>query len=249
MTYVVAIDDTDMPGTKGTGWLVQEMCELMQSKGLATSSAISRHQLFVHEDVPFTSHNSSMSFEMDLQGGDIEKATSFMVCFLKERAQKGSDPGLCILDPQSHGDLSDLFQYARNAKTTVLSKDIAYDQAEKLGVYLSEHGGTGDGVIGALAGVGLRMLGEDGRYRGWYHLGNRGETIDVAKIHSALPFIDAVITESKKVLSTDTQLTISSEKIKTVRKNHQQVMIVVPNDLPNAQTEYRIISSREAKVY
>ena len=31
---------------------------------------------------------------------------------------------------------------------------------------LSEHGGTGDGVIGALAGVGLRLSGSDGRIKG-----------------------------------------------------------------------------------
>lgn len=249
MTYLVAIDDTDMPGTKGTGWLVQELCELMEAKGLASSSPISRHQLFVHEDVPFTSHNSSMCFEMDLHSASLEDAKRFMISFLEEHAQDGSDPGLCIVNPSDHDDLAELHAYAQSAKTTVLSKTIAYDLAKKLGIYLSEHGGTGDGVVGALAGTGLRMLGNDGRYRGWYHLGNGGDVLSVGDIHTTLPFVDAVTTESGKILGYDTRVTISSEKIKAVRKNKQQVMIVVENDLPEAATEYRIISSREAKIY
>ena len=44
---------------------------------------------------------------------------------------------------------------------------MAYDLAEKLGVHLSEHGGTGQGVVGALAGIGLRISGKDGRMKGW----------------------------------------------------------------------------------
>jgi hypothetical protein len=47
---------------------------------------------------------------------------------------------------------------------------MAYDLAEKIGVHLSEHGGTGQGVIGALAGIGLRMSGKDGRMKGWLHI-------------------------------------------------------------------------------
>jgi len=69
MNYLVCIDDTDMPGTKGTGWLVQELGELLSAKGLAICSPISRHQLFVHEDIPYTSHNSSMCFELTLKQG------------------------------------------------------------------------------------------------------------------------------------------------------------------------------------
>lgn len=249
MTYVVAIDDTDMPGTKGTGWLVQEMCELMESTSIAKSSAITRHQLFVHKDVPFTSHNSSMCFEMDLQDATIKEATAFMISFLEKRAQPGSDPGLCIINPEDHDDLTELFDYAKSAKTTVLSKNIAYKKAEKLGIYLTEHGGTGDGVVGALAGIGLRMLGYDGRYRGWFHMGNAGNIVSVEDICTTLPFIDAIITESGAEIANNVKLTLSSEKIKTIRKNHQQVIMVVPNDRKDALTEYRIISSYEAKVY
>lgn len=37
---------------KGTGWLVQELCEKIQTRGMGTCSPISRHQLFIHNDIP-----------------------------------------------------------------------------------------------------------------------------------------------------------------------------------------------------
>ena len=71
MRYWICMDDTDMPGTKGTGWLVQEICRELKDLGLGESSAISRHQLFVHEDIPFTSHNSAMCFELELENENL----------------------------------------------------------------------------------------------------------------------------------------------------------------------------------
>jgi len=54
----------------------------------------------------------------------------------------------------------------RRATCSVLTKKEAYPLAEKLGIHLSEHGGTGDGVVGALAESGLRMTGNHCRFRG-----------------------------------------------------------------------------------
>jgi hypothetical protein len=48
----------------------------------------------------------------------------------------------------------------------VLTKQEAYDLAYYLGIHLSEHGGTGDGIIGAMAGVGLRLSGNHGEAKG-----------------------------------------------------------------------------------
>jgi hypothetical protein len=44
MNYMVCIDDTDMPGTRGTGWLVEDLCNILAAEKLAAASAISRHQ-------------------------------------------------------------------------------------------------------------------------------------------------------------------------------------------------------------
>lgn len=247
MNYLISVDDTDMPGTKGTGWLVQEMCEHLAITYDATCHPISRHQLFVHEDVPFTSHNSAMCFEMELEE-DIDPVIHWAASFLEKRAEKGADPGLCVARQDDRLEDEQLIAFGRCAKGTLLTKNDAYALARKTGIHLSEHGGTGDGVIGAVAGVGLRLAGNDGRYRGWFHVGKEGETIGVGELCS-YPFIDAVCTGSGlKLLSSDT-VQIGSDKLKTIRMNNQQIVIVTENEPASNLPSYRTITHREAKSY
>jgi hypothetical protein len=50
------------------------------------------------------------------------------------------------------------------AQGRVLRKQDAMKMADDTGMYLEELGGSGDGIIGALAGLGLCSSGADGRY-------------------------------------------------------------------------------------
>ena len=54
--------------------------------------------------------------------------------------------------------------FARRAKLEVLSIREAQQTAADAGVQLLGLTGTGVGIIGALAGIGLRRAGEDGRF-------------------------------------------------------------------------------------
>jgi len=248
MKYLVCIDDTDMPGTKGTGWLVQEMCEQIETLG-GNCSSISRHQLFVHEDIPYTSHNSSMCFEINLENQTMEPIISYMANFLETRSQKGSDPGLCVAKLDKALGQKELIAFGKMAKQAVTSKAAAYDLAWKTGIHLSEHGGTGDGVVGAVAGVGLRLSGNDGRYRGWYHLGRPGSVVRVDKL-CQFPFIDQLVTKSGTILLPDLSVSIGSEKTKTVRMDSRQVVVVLKNEeMEKTGIEYRTITKQEAKQY
>lgn len=249
MDLLICIDDTDMPGTKGTGWLAQDMCRIMAEKGMGIASPISRHQLFVHEDVPYTSHNSAMCFEMALPGGDVEGLIRFVGGFLKQRSEPGSDPGLCVAASGPGLDRERLAEFGQQAKQAVLSKSEAYDLARETGVHLSEHGGTGQGVVGALAGVGLRLTGNDGRYRGWYHLGLPGDVVNVGEL-CEYPFIEQLVTRSGTVLSPDMQVRVGSEKTKTVRLAGRQVVVVQRDTGSRANgVEYRTLTKDEAKQY
>ena len=249
MHYLVCVDDTDMPGTRGTGWLVQEMCEHIENNNMGTCHPISRHQLFVHEDVPFTSHNSSMCFELLLEQTKITRVIDFAADYLKTKAIPGSDPGLCVVKKDEKLDSNRLIAFGQSAKQQVLCKEQAYTLAKESGIHLSEHGGTGDGVIGALAGIGLRLSGEDGRYRGWYHLGLAGTAITAGELCDC-SFIDSVVTKSGSLLPPDTTVCIGSEKIKTIRMQSRQVVVVTKNDITEEHTPYyRTITHREAKSY
>jgi hypothetical protein len=249
MKYLVCIDDTDMPGTKGTGWLVQELCEKLEKSRMGSCSPISRHQLFVHEDIPYTSHNSSMCFEINLENQAMEPIISSMANFLETRSEPGSDPGLCVAKLDSSLARKELIAFGKMAKQAVTSKAAAYDLARQSGIHLSEHGGTGDGVVGAVAGIGLRLSGNDGRYRGWYHLGQPGSIVRVDTL-CGFPFIDQLVTRSGTALSTDMSVSIGSEKTKTVRMDSRQVVVVLKNEeIEKTGIEYRTITKQEAKQY
>lgn len=249
MNYLVCMDDTDMPGTRGTGWLVEGICEILRENCQADTSAISRHQLYVHEDIPYTSHNSSMCFKLTLKQNSIMQIMDLMVNLLETRSEKGSDPGLCVAELTKALNRQELIKFGKAAKTNVLSKDQAYALARKTGVHLSEHGGTGQGVVGAIAGVGLRLSGNDGRYRGWYHLGQPGQIVSV-KTLCDYPFIDGLLTREGIPLAMNENVHIGSEKTKTVRMGHKQVLVVTANE-NKAETgiPYRTITKKEAKEF
>jgi glycerol-3-phosphate dehydrogenase len=69
-----------------------------------------------------------------------------------------------------------------DAKRVILSKEQAYEVARRLGVWLQEAGGTGLGVIGALAGLGLRLGGNDGDVKGSAEEFLEGEIYTVARL-------------------------------------------------------------------
>jgi len=244
MRYYLCIDDTDNPETKGTGWLAEQACDEMHRLGLGSFSRISRHQLFVHEDVPYTSHNSSMCVEVR-ECAAPEAVIRHMRDFLEHNAAPGSDPGLCLVPGSLSGkDREKLVRFGRDAKCTVLNKGLAYTLAETLGVHLSEHGGTGDGVIGALAGVGLRMDGDDGRYRGWLHLGPEGTSLPADDI-ARLCGVACVRDEADAVLAGQTPVLLQ-ERIKLIRRQGTAALLA-RKDAPGGPM--RLLRKDELKAY
>jgi hypothetical protein len=151
-------------------------------KGWGIPKFISRHQLYVHEDIPYTSHNSAMCFEVDGEAREnLKNIRELCIDYLEKESAQGSDPGLCIVELDRLTDREGLIGFGKRAKKVLTKKD-AYEMAAKLGVHLSEHGGTGGGVIGALAGAGLRLYGNDGRIKGKYFVGRQGEVLTAEEI-------------------------------------------------------------------
>jgi hypothetical protein len=244
MLYYLCIDDTDNLETKGTGWLAERACNEMKELGLGAFSAISRHQLFVHEDVPYTSHNSSMCVEVT-DCGEPDAIIRYMQTFLERNGAPGSDPGLCMVPESLSGEARErLIRFGNDAKCTVLNKGLAYGLAGELGVHLSEHGGTGDGVVGALAGIGLRMGGDDGRYRGWMHLGPEGTPMPAGEI-ARLCGADHVQDEADHDLDKDTPVLLQ-ERIKLIRRRGLPVLLARP-DAPDGPM--RLLHKSELKIY
>ncbi len=167
MRIIVSIDDTDnIDSDWGTGELAAQISQTMEERGWGKSYGVTRHQLLVHPDIPYTSHNSSMCFAAELDEPCLNGLINYASDFLSRESAEGSDPGLCVAVPEQISKPGPLLDFGRRAKETILSKQEAYNLALQLGIHLSEHGGDGQGVIGALAGAGLRISGNDGRLRG-----------------------------------------------------------------------------------
>lgn len=162
MRYYLGFDDTDsLDAPYGTG-KVARWFEPSLPVGCRLWGVV-RQQLLVHEDVPYTSHNSSACLVVEAEDGcSREHLLDAAVEHLKRHSVEGSDPGLCLAAEGDDG-LHLLTAFGQRCTQEVVHPGAAYDLAEKTGVHLSEHGGTGQGVIGAMASVGLTVWGWAGR--------------------------------------------------------------------------------------
>jgi len=246
MNILVCLDDTDNLESRGTGELASLLAGALEEFGWGKSSFITRHQLLVHPDIPYTSHNSSMCFAARLENScPPSRFIDYAGAFLERESASGSDPGLCVALPELLTDPELLIDYGRSAKQRVLDKASAYDLARELGAHLSEHGGSGQGVVGALAGVGLRLGGNDGRLKGQLALGGLGETRRVELLLQH-PLVDVVrgLDGTQPNGADNVEL---GEKIKTVLLEGQSVLLLERNEA--TETPWRTCSRRQLKDY
>jgi len=161
MKYYVGIDDTDNLESRGTGHRARQLGNMLEEAGIAKLICITRHQLLVHKDIPFTSHNSSACLYLESEPEKEPELISFCREFLLRESAPGSDAGLCIASSILISE--EIEKWGNDAKQIVLNKKSAHELAFKNNIFLE--GLTGDkiGVIGALAAVGLRHAGNDGR--------------------------------------------------------------------------------------
>jgi len=160
MTLYIALDDTDTRESRGTGRLARSIARDLQLAGYHLSG-VSRHQLLVHPGIPYTSHNSCAVIHVE-NGGDSDSLFDLVRELMLGDFIPGSDPGLAVA---GHDDITtEITGFGLETKKSVRTQDEARAIARKSGIRLEGLGGTNDGVIGALAGIGLAASGNDGRY-------------------------------------------------------------------------------------
>jgi hypothetical protein len=162
MRCLIGIDDTDNLESRGTGFRARQLGVRLAEAALGKVRGITRHQLFVHPSIPYTSHNSSACLDVDVDEARIEDVGEFCRRYLAQESAEGSDAGLCLAAFDAIAD--EMVAFGRSAKDTIRTQDEARALAARHGTRLE--GVTGDqmGVIGALAAIGLRRGGHDGRF-------------------------------------------------------------------------------------
>src|SRR5512144_2124182 len=123
MRILVSIDDTDNLESRGTGELASLIAEDLESFAWGQSRYITRHQLLVHPDIPYTSHNSAMCFTAEVGEAHLESIIDYAASFLARESATGSDPGLCVVAVDRLVSLEPLIAFGRKAKQSVVTME------------------------------------------------------------------------------------------------------------------------------
>jgi hypothetical protein len=216
MIIYIGLDDTDIIGSRGTGRLARAIADLL-SCDYAILGVV-RHQLLVDPRVPYTSHNSCAVILLEgSHNASLQALFSNVSEMMMADFQPGSDPGLCI----SAYVPEDVTLFGKRAQTALVTQQEAYALAAEHELLLAGLGGSKDGVIGALAGVGLSASGNDGRY---IQVGCVRELTGLQTIESILT-AGVTAVETVEGLPVD-QGMIMADKIRPARRDGKPVALV-----------------------
>ncbi len=242
MKLLIGIDDTDNKESRGTGYRARKLGELIQQKKLGTVTGITRHQLFVDPRIPYTSQNSSACIEV--MTSEVEKLKVLCRSFLLEDSAEGSDVGLCI---RAYGKIpKEIIQWGQQAKKQVLSKKKALELADNHEIFLEGLTGTHDGIIGALAAIGLRRSGNDGRFI-WL----KGK--ELRELSGAMEFkeiknktgIQEIFNKKYEPIQ-DTAIIDMGEWVRPILKDHKPT-IIVEEEKNNERIYWKCVSKEYIK--
>jgi tRNA(Ile2) C34 agmatinyltransferase TiaS len=157
--FFIGLDDTDNLESRGTGHLAREIAAALAAEH--PMLGVTRHQLLVDPRVPCTRNNSCATIALETNGEvDPQALLEQVQRWVLDDFQAGSDPGLCVARTVPAA----VMEFGCRAQRELVSQAEARALARAHGIPLVGLGGDEDGVIGALAAVGLAASGEDGRY-------------------------------------------------------------------------------------
>ena len=184
MIYV-GIDDTDTLGSRGTGRLARTIAAMLQNN--YEIFGVTRHQLFVHPDIPFTSHNSCAVILVQAPTSAMDNIFSTAKRLMLEDFIDGSDPGLAIAQTDQIAPAEVAF--GQDAKNMIVTQERALKVAKNCGIHVEGLGGNNGGIIGAVAGIGLASIQNDGRFL------LKGKNRELSGVRSVSEIINAGINQ------------------------------------------------------
>jgi tRNA(Ile2) C34 agmatinyltransferase TiaS len=212
----IGLDDTDTLESRGTGHLARQIAAALAADYAVLG--VVRHQLLRDPRVPCTKNNSSAAILLDGDpavgsAGLTERLRAMML----DDFQPGSDPGLCVANtvPQA------VVEFGRRTQRELVTQDEARALATAHSMPLLGLGGDEDGVIGALAAVGLAAGGEDGRY---VLVGRLRELAGLQPVPALLEAgIAAVQTLDGQPVTTGL---VQTDKLRPARRNGRPIAVV-----------------------
>jgi len=212
----IGLDDTDTLETRGTGHLARQIAAAL-AEDYAVLGVV-RHQLLRDPRVPCTKNNSSATIILNgdraaSSAGLTERLRAMML----DDFQPGSDPGLCVanLVPEA------VVAFGHRTQRELVTQDEARALAAAHSIRLLGLGGDEDGVIGALAAVGLAASGDDGRY---VLVGRLRELTGLQPVSALLEAgVAAVQTPDGRPVTSGL---VQTDKLRPARRNGRPIAVV-----------------------
>ncbi len=167
MFFLIGIDDTDSTtgiGLEDTSALAIRLGQVIQERRFGHLLAVTRHQLLRHAALPCTTDNNACC--LLVEGDAAARRDIELTCreFILRQSAPASDPGFALAAWNNLSSAVDT--WGQQAKYIRLQRGSAMALARAHEISVAGFHGNGDGVIGALAAVGLRSSGNDG-YFAW----------------------------------------------------------------------------------
>ncbi|MGD8624425.1 MAG: ABC transporter substrate-binding protein [Anaerolineae bacterium] len=214
--YLIGLDDTDNLESRGTGHLAREIAGVLA--GDYAVLGVTRHQLLLDPRVPSTKNNSCAAIALEANGElDPQVLAERVQSLMLADFQPGSDPGLCVARRVPGA----VVEFGRKAQRALVSQVEARSLASAYGITLLGLGGDEDGVIGALAAVGLASTGHDGRY---IHVGH-------ARDLTGMQTVDALLAAGVAAVQTAegapvTEGLVLTDKLRPACRNGRPIAVV-----------------------
>lgn len=222
MYFLLGIDDTDSIESQDTSKLALSLGKRLESLSYARLINISCHQLLQHPSIPSTSTNVACCLLLDAETLKIREIDLACRELLHRESAPLSNPGFALaawnqFDPE-------IVVWGKQAKINQLFRSDAISLGRQHGISMAGILGSGIGVIGALAAVGLRYEGNDG-WISWMPGMARTQGIHTQIQLSQFIQFDRIETESGKRPAFDDRIWFS-ETIKPVLKNGKVTLLV-----------------------
>ncbi|MBA4385752.1 MAG: hypothetical protein C0410_13525 [Anaerolinea sp.] len=228
MYYLLGIDDTDSPNpgdtAQNTAKLALTLGQKLESSALAKLLNISCHQLFPHPSILHTNSNAACCLLLDSDSQRLREIDLTTRLTLRSESAANANPGYALaawnqFDPE-------VVAWGKTAQTAMLQRMDTITLARRSGIAIAGINGSGAGVIGALAAVGLRYDGNDG-YIYWMPGLDKLTGIHTQIEINQYIHIESIESEHHKRPALDDRIHFL-DNIRPVLKNGRIVLFVTP---------------------
>ncbi|MEF9953055.1 MAG: hypothetical protein RR838_10720 [Clostridium sp.] len=227
MKILLCIDDTD---TVLAGYNTEKVANYIiknihyNKYGIAGN--ITKHKLLCSKEINYTKDNYAYCIEADVEEDLYMEVIKDAEDIISENAAIDANPGIGVIMLDKVFNREELIRFGEESKVNIMKKRDALFLALRSGLYLKERGGDGSGAIGALAGLTLRLSGNDGIFCS--EIIGEGNITSVAKLKEEYN-IDIITLNNGEVLNDNTQIFIKDKAYATL-KNNKKTFVVENND-------------------